>query len=116
MKKKSSKKTKRKPAGRQAALAGEIGSASALWNHMAETHNLHLLESEEADIRHAANAAAEKEIFGLLSEVVRLRQIVIDVHAMVTGTPNLITHIADATSEPFPPNGPRDPRGNNPTP
>jgi len=47
-------------AGPSCAVAA--GSASALWNHMAETHNLHLLASEESDIRHAANAGAEAEI------------------------------------------------------
>ena len=102
MKKKSSKKITRPKSGQR--------SASALWNHMSETHNLHLLESEEADIRHAANAETEKEIFGLLSEVVRLRQIVIDVNAMVSSTPNLLTHISDATSEPFSPNVRDEPR------
>lgn len=34
-----------------------------LWQHMMDTHDLSLIESEEADIRWAANEDAEKELF-----------------------------------------------------
>lgn len=51
------------------ALGGATDLPSALWTHMAETHNLHLLPSEESDIRHAANAGAEAEIRDLKNRI-----------------------------------------------
>lgn len=44
-------------------------SASNLWIHCAETHNLHLLESEESDIRHACNLEQEREIISLKNQL-----------------------------------------------
>jgi hypothetical protein len=43
-----------------------------LWQHMAATHDLHLLESEENDIRWAANEDAEQARIRLINEVTQL--------------------------------------------
>lgn len=43
-----------------------------LWQHMAETHCMHLLESEENDIRWAANEDAEQARLKLINEVTQL--------------------------------------------
>lgn len=43
-----------------------------LWQHMATTHDLSLLESEENDIRWAANEDAEQERIRLINQVTQL--------------------------------------------
>lgn len=55
-----------KLAGRPSSLAPAPGSApSRLWKHMAETHNLPLLESEENDIRWAVSEEQQRRIAAL---------------------------------------------------
>lgn len=48
-------------------------SPSRLWLYFQETHGMALTASEESDIRHAANAAAESDIRTLETELARLR-------------------------------------------
>jgi hypothetical protein len=43
-----------------------------LWQHMSETHGVLLLESEESDIRWAANEDAENERIKLINQVTQL--------------------------------------------
>ena len=45
-----------------------------LWQHMAATHDLHLLESEEHDIMHAANEDAELTRRNLINQLTELQR------------------------------------------
>jgi len=50
-------------------------SMTKLWQHMAATHCLHLLESEKNDIRWAANEDAEQARIKLINEMTQWREI-----------------------------------------